>query len=172
MQNKGNQMTSSLLICYLGCPRNLTNLYPDNGLASLAGCLIKNGHKTKILDYGTVDTRRLMSPGIIRGWLKKVYTKRGKIWARTQLFLIEKVLAIFRKCFENKTAKDILNFHPELYPELEEFAKVREEARKLKRIKKAKERSSVEGICEECGETDFLYRIHGMLVCESCKNSI
>ena len=70
------------------------------------------------------------------------------------------------------TAKDILNFHPELYPELEEFAKVREETRKLKRIKKAKERSSVEGICEECGETDFLYRIHDMLVCESCKNFI
>ncbi len=70
------------------------------------------------------------------------------------------------------TAKDILNFHPEFYPELEEFAKVREETKKLKRIKKAKERSSVEGICEECGETDFLYRIHGMLICESCKNSI
>ncbi len=70
------------------------------------------------------------------------------------------------------TAKDILNFHPEFYPELEEFAKIREEAKKLKRIKKAKERSSVEGICEECGETDFLYRVHGMLVCESCKDSI
>ncbi|HUW43959.1 MAG TPA: CBS domain-containing protein [Bacillota bacterium] len=70
------------------------------------------------------------------------------------------------------TAKDILNFHPELYPELEEFAKIREEVKKLKRIKKAKERSSVEGICEECGEIDFLYRVHGMLVCESCKNSI
>ena len=70
------------------------------------------------------------------------------------------------------TAKDILNFHPEFYPELEEFAKVREETKKLKRIKKAKERSSVEGICEECGETDFLYRINGMLICESCKDSI
>jgi CBS domain-containing protein len=70
------------------------------------------------------------------------------------------------------TAKDILNFHPEFYPELEEFAKIREEVKKLKRIKKAKERSSVEGVCEECGETDFLYRVHGMLVCESCKDSI
>ena len=70
------------------------------------------------------------------------------------------------------TAKDILNFHPELYPELEEFAKIREEVKKLKRIKKAKERSPVEGICEECGETDFLYRVHGMLICESCRNSI
>lgn len=70
------------------------------------------------------------------------------------------------------TAKDILNFNPEFYPELEEFAKIKDEVKKLKRIKKAKERSSVEGICEECGETDFLYRVHGMLICESCKNSI
>ena len=29
-----------------------------------------------------------------------------------------------------------------------------------------------EGICEECGNTDILYRVHGMLICESCKNSI
>jgi len=70
------------------------------------------------------------------------------------------------------TAKDILNFHPEFYPEIEEFAKIREEMKKLKRIKKAKERGHIEGICEECGETDFLYRVDGKLICESCKNSM
>ena len=109
MTNENIQKTSSLLISYTGYPKNLTNLYPDNGLASLAACLIKNGHKIKILDYGTVDTMRLMSPGIIRRWLKKIYTKRRKIWGKTQLFFIEKVLVSFRKRFENKTAKDILN---------------------------------------------------------------
>lgn len=71
------------------------------------------------------------------------------------------------------TAKDILNFNPEFYPELEEFAKIREESNKLKLIKKAKERkSSYEGICEECGSQDFLYKVHGMLVCESCKEML
>ncbi len=71
------------------------------------------------------------------------------------------------------TAKDILNFHPEFYPELEEFAKIRNEQEKLKRIKKAKERVfTYEGICEECGERDFLYKVHGMIICESCKGSI
>ena len=71
------------------------------------------------------------------------------------------------------TTKDILTFHPEVYPELEEFAKVREETKKLQRIKKAKNRDFMhEGICEECGNTDILYRVHGMLICESCKNSI
>lgn len=71
------------------------------------------------------------------------------------------------------TAKDILNFNPEFYPELEEFAQVKEEAKKLKRMKKVKDRKFMhEGICEECGNTDILYRVHGMLICESCKNSI
>lgn len=71
------------------------------------------------------------------------------------------------------TAKDILNFHPEIYPELEEYARIREEEEKLERVKKIKEDPAVaDGICEECGERDSLYRIHGMLVCESCKNSI
>lgn len=71
------------------------------------------------------------------------------------------------------TVKDVLNFQPELYPELEELAKIREESEKLKRIKKAKERIVVsDGICEECGNRDTLYRVHGMLICESCKNSI
>lgn len=71
------------------------------------------------------------------------------------------------------TSKDILSFHPEFYPELDEFAQVREETKKLKRIKEAKDRKFMhEGICEECGNTDLLYRVHGMLICESCKNVI
>lgn len=71
------------------------------------------------------------------------------------------------------TSKDILSFNPEFYPELDELAQVREETKKLKRIKEAKDRKFMhEGICEECGNTDILYRVHGMLICESCKNSI
>ncbi len=70
------------------------------------------------------------------------------------------------------TSRDILNFHPEFYPELEEFAKIREESKKLKRVKKAKSRESVkEGTCEECGKQDILYKFNGMLICESCINS-
>jgi predicted transcriptional regulator len=71
------------------------------------------------------------------------------------------------------TMRDILSFNPEVYPELEELSQIREETEKLKRIKKAKDRSFThEGICEECGQTDVLYRVHGMLICESCKSSI
>lgn len=67
------------------------------------------------------------------------------------------------------TIKDILNFHPEFYPELEELAKIREESGKLRRIKKAGKRR--EGICEECGNEGILFRVNGMLICESCRDS-
>ena len=70
------------------------------------------------------------------------------------------------------TVRDILSFHPEIYPELEEFARIREEQEKLKRTGLEKEGAFRDGICEECGEREMLYRINGMLVCESCKNSI
>ncbi|MEK6847655.1 MAG: CBS domain-containing protein [Nanoarchaeota archaeon] len=70
------------------------------------------------------------------------------------------------------TVRDILSFHPEIYPELEEFAKIREEQEKLKRTGLEKEGVLSDGICEECGEREILYRINGMLVCESCRNSI
>ncbi len=67
------------------------------------------------------------------------------------------------------TIRDILNFKPEFYPEIDEISKIREESNKLKRIKRAKERKSVhEGICEECGNQELLYRFNGMLVCDSC----
>jgi len=67
------------------------------------------------------------------------------------------------------TVKDILNFNPEIYPELEEFAQIKEESEKLRRVNLAKDRESVrEGFCEECGNQDLLYKSHGTLVCGSC----
>jgi len=55
--------TKSLLISFAGYPYTPSSLMPDNGLANLAGSLIREGHKTQILDYGTIDTvRRLRLP--------------------------------------------------------------------------------------------------------------
>jgi len=69
------------------------------------------------------------------------------------------------------TLKDILNFHPELYEELKEYAQIREESKKIKRIKKAKERIIREGTCEECGNHGAICKVDGLLICESCMNS-
>ena len=71
------------------------------------------------------------------------------------------------------TVKDVLGFHKDIYPELEEFIQIREEQEKLGRIKKSKDLAvTQDGICEECGARGPLYRVHGMLICESCKSSI
>jgi CBS domain-containing protein len=68
------------------------------------------------------------------------------------------------------TIKDILSFNPEFYPELEEFEKIREEQEKLKRLG-IKERFK-EGVCEECGNHETIYKIDGDWICEGCKNSL
>ncbi len=71
------------------------------------------------------------------------------------------------------TMQDILNFHPEIYPELKEIKTIREQEEKLKRVQMAKNRAYMhEGICEECGDIDILYKVDGRVVCESCRNSM
>ena len=71
------------------------------------------------------------------------------------------------------TIRDILSFHPEIYPELSGIEMLKEEQEKLKRIQKAKNREFMhEGICEDCGGQDILYRVDGRLICESCRASM
>lgn len=70
------------------------------------------------------------------------------------------------------TIKDILSFNPEIYPEINEFERIKEEEEKLSREGRGgMPRISEEGICEECGTREVLFRFNGMLVCESCMNS-
>ncbi len=70
------------------------------------------------------------------------------------------------------TFKDILSFNPEYYPELEEFAQIREETQKLKRVEDSKLKKSTEGICSECGNFGILVRFNGMNICPSCAESM
>jgi CBS domain-containing protein len=67
------------------------------------------------------------------------------------------------------TLRDILNFYPELNVHLKEANHIAEETEKMKRLEEAKERVAFrDGICEECGNRDALYRVNGALVCASC----
>jgi CBS domain-containing protein len=69
------------------------------------------------------------------------------------------------------TVRDILSFHPELYSEMEEFERIREESRKLRRIKEAQKREIIrDGVCERCGKKSVLHRFNGMLLCSTCIN--
>ncbi|MGA7896736.1 MAG: CBS domain-containing protein [Candidatus Nanoarchaeia archaeon] len=71
------------------------------------------------------------------------------------------------------TTRDILNFYPELNAQFKQVESIKEETEKLKRLGEAEEREVLkDGICEECGSRDALYRANGMLVCASCLSSI
>ena len=71
------------------------------------------------------------------------------------------------------TIRDVLNYKPEIFPEIGEFSQIREEKRKLEKIKKAKQKASRNlGICEECGNQDTLYKLNGMMVCEDCREEL
>lgn len=59
--------TRSLLISYNTYPTTPSTFLPDNGLASLAGALVGQGHETRIIDFNTVDAvKRLFPVGIGR----------------------------------------------------------------------------------------------------------
>jgi radical SAM superfamily enzyme YgiQ (UPF0313 family) len=56
-----------LIINYAGFPYTPNSLMPDNGLANLAGTLIRENKLVKILDYSTINTiRNLTTPELTR----------------------------------------------------------------------------------------------------------
>jgi radical SAM superfamily enzyme YgiQ (UPF0313 family) len=56
-------MSSGILVSYAGYPVITSSLFPDNGLASLAGTLLAAGHGVRVLDFNTTEVLgRLVSP--------------------------------------------------------------------------------------------------------------
>ncbi len=65
------------------------------------------------------------------------------------------------------TLKDILKIEPDfLHQDYFNLADIRELSEKMKR--KENPSKFIEGLCEECGNTDLLYKTDGRLICESC----
>lgn len=69
------------------------------------------------------------------------------------------------------TLKDIVKLEPSLFNLSREIFLIRDEKDKLKRKKTALKVFS-EGICEECGNFDSLYKSDGRLICESCRDDM
>ncbi len=104
-------MGSILLISFAGYPSTPSSLMPDNGLASLAGCLTAAGHDVRILDYNTVSTlgrlfpeglserveplaRRLFVEGRDLNWWQKLrFLKAGWALGRHQRREIDAIAA-------------------------------------------------------------------------------
>lgn len=87
--------TKSILINFNDCPSSIDSLMPDNGLANLAGSLMRKGHTTWVYDYSTLQTILEYRPQEIRQRLKRAFL-RYKI--ETILFkkMSEKLYAEFR----------------------------------------------------------------------------
>jgi len=72
------------------------------------------------------------------------------------------------------TLKDILRIEPSLFEiaHSQGVFQIREEEEKLRRKEFRKKESIREGMCEECGNFDFLYKQDGRLICEGCRDSM
>ena len=70
------------------------------------------------------------------------------------------------------TTKDIFYYNPDIFPEMKEYHQIKEWEEKEKRLKKAKDREVMEGICSECGNQNILVDFNGVLICESCADSL
>lgn len=68
------------------------------------------------------------------------------------------------------TLKDILKINPALFTNINEVEKIKEETEKLRRIKGSK--WIKDGMCEECGDFNVLYKVDARLLCEQCKDAI
>lgn len=60
---------------------------PDNGLASLAGCLLEAGHSVEVLDYGTVEMIRRYVPLKLAARLESVWKGASNGTASPGLFV-------------------------------------------------------------------------------------
>lgn len=68
------------------------------------------------------------------------------------------------------TANDILRIDPGLFQLIAETIKIREETEKIQRSNNGRIHGN-QGVCEECGAFDILYKDDEQWLCESCYDS-
>ena len=65
------------------------------------------------------------------------------------------------------TIKDILRIYPDLFADVTDLLKIKEEGDKMRKFSAT---YSGEGVCEDCGNYRPLIRLHGQLMCEDCSD--
>jgi len=68
------------------------------------------------------------------------------------------------------TLKDVLRIEPSLFEMAPEIMQIREEASKLKRRRAGEH--FIDGLCEECGNYNLLYRVDNRMICEDCRDAM
>lgn len=107
-------MAKGLLISFAGFPVSISSLFPDNGLASLAGTLIANGHEVKVLDYNTVSTIYRLVPREISVKLSNIF---HQIFNRSDPEILKELFGI-NKLLENNLIKASYQFADEINTEI------------------------------------------------------
>ena len=161
---------TNLLICAKKMVQKRVGSLPVVENKKLVGFITRKDILWAIVKKSARDLDKIKTIDIAR---KKITTIRPKA---TMEEALNKMKGKFQKLPVVKngelvgmlTVKDLLSFKPEIYPEIDEISKIREESEKLERVKKKNHTS--EGICEECGHQEWLHKFNGMLVCESCMN--
>src|SRR3989344_1496966 len=170
--------------------RNFIRADPEMDLAKCAKRMIKKRVGSLVITEGDVLRGILTEKDIVYAVVKK--SKKGLRDIKARDLMKRKVVTINPSAdvivamekFKKKklkrlpvveggkvigliTMKDILKVDPGLFQMIIQSTKIREQTGKLKRslVSRGKE-----GICEECGEYDILYRDSegSQLVCEEC----
>jgi CBS domain-containing protein len=70
------------------------------------------------------------------------------------------------------TIKDILRVEPSLFETAQEIMQIKHEAEELKNTNRKTNSRIIEGICEECGNTEILYKTDGRFICSDCREQL
>ena len=173
--------------------RNFVAVHPDTNLIDCAKEMIKKRVGSLILKEGQRLVGLLTEKDIIWALIKK--SKTDLRWIKARDIASKKVATIkpsadvyealqrmkklkFRRfpVMVNKkvigmlTLKDILRIEPTLFRDVSQIERIKEESEKLERIRHGGKRMLRQGMCEECGNFDILFKIDGRLLCETCKD--
>jgi len=172
--------------------RNFISVSPDTNLKKCAETLIKKrvgslivkeGDKLKgiltekdiiwvIVKKSVKDLEKILAKDIAK---RKVITIKPSADAFEALQKMKKEKIRRLPVLENSkvigmlTLKDILKIDPNLYELIAENEKIKEESDKLKVGEKIKAKRK-QGICEECGKQETLYRLDEEWLCVYCYN--
>lgn len=172
--------------------RNFASVKPETSLYACSKEMVKNKVGSLVVKNDKRVHGILTEGDIIAAIVRRKNTDLSKIQARDiaarRLITIKPeddittALSKMRKSYHKRlpvvadgeivgmvTIKDILKIQPNLFTEISDAFKIREEMEKMKRVSQIRGvKISGEGACEECGNFETLYKTDGALLCENC----
>lgn len=176
--------------------RNYVSVKPDTSLYECSKVMVKNKVGSLLVKHENKMHGIITEKDIIAAIVRRKNSDLTKIQARD--IAAKKLITVkpeddilialdkMRKSYHKRlpvvangsivgflTIKDILRIQPELFAEVSDSFKIREEIDKMKKVSGIRGvKLSGEGRCEECGEMALLYKSDGALLCEQCAGGL